>query len=125
MFKLLYTTNDKIKNNELVSAINSGLKELKEEIKNMSSELKEIGKPDKIVEIVEKILEFNEQNQQGKGLKILTPNQMLSRLQITLTQLKAGDNSEKLKNEIRQLLHSLYCSKNMTKQVYKNLVNNI
>ena len=50
---------------------------------------------------------------------------MLSRLQITLTQLKAGDNSEKLKNEIRQLLHSLYCSKNMTKQVYKNLVNNI
>ena len=125
MFKLLYTTNDKIKNNELVSAINSGLKELKEEIKNMSSELKEIGKPDKIVEIVEKILEFNEQNQQGTGLKILTPNQMLSRLQITLTQLKAGDNSEKLKNEIRQLLHSLYCSKNMTKQVYKNLVNNI
>ena len=125
MFKLLYTTNDKIKNNELMSAINSGLKELKEEIKNMSSELKEIGKPDKIVEIVEKILEFNEQNQQGTGLKILTPNQMLSRLQITLTQLKAGDNSEKLKNEIRQLLHSLYCSKNMTKQVYKNLVNNI
>ena len=125
MFKLLYTTNDKIKNKELVSAINSGLKELKEEIKNMSSELKEIGKPDKIVEIVEKILEFNEQNQQGTGLKILTSNQMLSRLQITLTQLKAGDNSEKLKNEIRQLLHSLYCSKNMTKQVYKNLVNNI
>ena len=47
---------------------------------------------------------------------------MLSRLQITLTQLKAGDNSEKLKNEIRQLLYSLYCSKNMTKQVYNNLI---
>ena len=47
-------------------------------------------------------------NQQGKGLKILTLNQMLSRLPISLAQLKAGNNSEKLKNEIRQLLYSLY-----------------
>ena len=47
-------------------------------------------------------------NQQGQGLKILTPNQMLSRLPITLAQLKGGNNSEKLKNEIRQLLYSLY-----------------
>ena len=47
-------------------------------------------------------------NQQGKGLKILTPNQMLSRLPINLAQLKAGSNSEKPKNEIRQLLYSLY-----------------
>ena len=44
-------------------------------------------------------------------LKILTPDQMLSRLQITLAQLKAGNNSQKLKNEIRQLLYSLYRSK--------------
>ena len=78
-----------------------------------------------IVEIVEEILKFNEQNQEGKGLKILTPNQMLSRLPITLAQLKAGNNSEKLKNEIRQLLYSLYRSKNMTKQVYNNLINYI
>ena len=75
-----------------------------------------------IVEIVEKILKFNEQNQQGKCLKILTPNQMLSRLAITLGQLKAGNNSNKLKNEIRQLLYSLCRSKNMTKQVYNNLI---
>ena len=47
-------------------------------------------------------------NQQGQGLKILTPDQMLSRLPITLAQLKAGNNSEKLKNGIRQLLYSLY-----------------
>ena len=47
-------------------------------------------------------------NQQGKGLKILTPNQMLSRLPISLAQLKAGNNPEKLKNEIRQRLYSLY-----------------
>ena len=61
-------------------------------------------------------------NQQGQGLKILTPNQMLSRLPISLAQLKAGNNSEKLKNEIRQLLYSLYRSKKLTKQLYKSLV---
>ena len=61
-------------------------------------------------------------NQQGKGLKMLTPNQMLNRLPISLAQSKAGNNSEKLKNEIRQLLHSLYRSKNVTKQVYNNLI---
>ena len=59
---------------------------------------------------------------EGSGLKILTPNQMLSRLPITLAQLKAGNNSEKLKNEIRQLLYSLYRSKKLTKQLYKSLV---
>ena len=48
----------------------------------------------------------------GKGLKILTPDQMLSRLPITLAQLKSGNNPQKLINEIRQLLHSLYRSKN-------------
>ena len=56
-------------------------------------------------------------NQQGKGIKILTPSKMLSRLPISLAQLEAGNNSEKLKNEIRQLLYSLYRSKNITKQV--------
>ena len=61
-------------------------------------------------------------NQQGKGLKILTPNQMLSRLPISLAQLKAGNNSQKLKNEIRQILYSLYRSKKLTKNVYKSLV---
>ena len=51
-------------------------------------------------------------NQSGQGLQILTPNQMLSRLPISLAQLKAGNNSEKLKKEIRQLLYFLYRSKN-------------
>ena len=79
--------------------INSGLKDLKEEITNMSEEEKK-KKPNEIVNVVEDILEFNRQ-QYGQGLKILTPNQMLSRLPNTLAQLKAGNNSEKLKNEIR------------------------
>ena len=62
------------------------------------------------------------QNHSGKGLKILTPNEMLSRLPITLSHLKAGNNSEKLKKEIRQLLYSLYSSKNLTKQLYKSFI---
>ena len=69
-------------------------------------------KPDKILKIVEEILEFNEQNQLEKGLKILTPNQTLSRLPITFAQLKAGNNSQKLKHEIRHLYYSLYIKKN-------------
>ena len=66
-----------------------------------------------MLEIVELILYFNQQNQVGKELKIPTPSQMLIRFPISLAQLKAGNNSEKLKNEIRQLqlLHSLYRSK--------------
>ena len=61
---------------------------------------KKIEKPDKVLEIVKEILDFNEeiQKQRGQGLRILTPNQMLSRLLILLAQLKAGNNSEKLKN---------------------------
>ena len=75
----------------------------------MSKKEREIEKPDKILKIVEEILDFNnKQNQIGKGLKILTPNQILNRLPISLAQLKAGNNAEKLKNEIRQLLYPLH-----------------
>ena len=79
----------------------------------MSEQEKETVDPDEIVNLVEMILEFNRQ-QQGQGLKILTPNQMLSRLTISLAQLKAVNNSEKLKNEIRQRLHSFYRSEKLT-----------
>ena len=60
---------------------------------------------------IEDILYVNDGNQEKKGLKITTLNQMLSRLLITLAQLKAGYNSEKLKNVIKQILYSLYHSK--------------
>ena len=122
MLKNLYQINDKEKKNKLVNVINSGLKDLKEEIKKMSEEEINTEKPDKIVKIVEDIIRFNKQKQEGQGIKIITPNQMLSRLPISLAQLKAGNNSEKLKNEIIQILYSLYCSKNMTKQVYNDLI---
>ena len=78
-----------------------------------------------IVKIVEEILKFNKRKQEGKVIKILLPNQMLSRLPISLAQLQAGNNSNKLKNEVRQLLYSLYRPKNMTKQVYNNLIKHI
>ena len=58
----------------------------------------------------------------GAGLKILTNKQMLNRLPILLAQILAGNNSSKLKNEIRQILYSLYRSKVLTKTVYNNLV---
>ena len=120
--KKLFETKGKKKNDRLANVINSGLKDLKEEIKKMSKEEIEIEKPNKIVNIVEEIIEFNKKIQSGQGLKILSPNQMLSRLPSNLAQLKAGNNSEKLKSEIRQLLYSLYRSKKLTKQLYKSLI---
>ena len=75
------------------------------------------------------------ESQKGKGanemsrvnaserLKISTPNQMLKRLSIALAQVKAGNNSESLLNEIRQIVYSLYRSKEITKKVYNNIIN--
>ena len=92
MLKFVYNTNDKKKKNASIKVVKSGLGDWKSEIKKMSKNEIEIEKPDKIVDIVEKILQFNRQNQEGQGLKILTPDQMLSRLPISLAQLKAGNN---------------------------------
>ena len=58
----------------------------------------------------------------GKGLKMLTPKQMLQRLPIALAQVKTGNNSESLLNEIRQIVYSLYQSKQITKKVYDNII---
>ena len=66
-----------------------------------------------------------EKSQEGEGLKILTLNQMLKRLPIALAQVKAGNNSESLLNEIRQIVYSLYRSKEITKKVYNNIIKSI
>ena len=79
----------------------------------------------KLGDIVERILYFNNEDQQEGSLKILTRNQVLSRIPISLAQLKAGNNWEKLENEIKQLLHSFYRSKKLTKTIYNNLIKNI
>ena len=65
------------------------------------------------------------ENQEGTGLKILTPKQMLLRLPIALAQVKAGNNSESLLNEIRQIVYSLYQSKQISKKVYNNIIKSI
>ena len=100
-----------------VNSVKKTLAKLKRETENTpKNEIYKIEENNKIIDIVEPILYLDaEIQQQGQGLKILTPNQMLSRLPISLAQLKAGNNSEKLKNEIRQLLYSLHRSKNLQK----------
>ena len=62
---------------------------------------------------------------EGKGLKILTPKQMLQRLPIALAQVKAGNNSKSLLNEIRKIVYSLYQSKQITKKVYNSIIKSI
>ena len=66
-----------------------------------------------------------EESQEGEGLKILTPDQMLKRLPIALAQIKSGNNSKTLLNEIRQIIYSLYPSKEITKKVYNNIIKSI
>ena len=61
----------------------------------------------------------------GSGLQILTPKQMLQRLPIALAQVKTGNTSENLLNEIRQIICSLYRAKKITKKVYNNIMNSI
>ena len=61
--------------------------------------------------------------QKGQGLKIMTTSQLITRLPILLTQKQAGNNSNKLKNEIRQIIYSLYRSKNLSKTLYNHLIN--
>ena len=63
--------------------------------------------------------------QEGTGLKILTPKQMLQRLSISLAQIKAGNNSQSLLNEIRQIVYCLYQSKEITKKVYNNILKSV
>ena len=124
MYNVLSDTKNTEEHNIQVNVIKNGLIDLKKDIGNeCKDDVNKIEEMNKIVDIDELILYFTNDDQQGQGLKILTPpNQMLSRLPISLAQLKAGNNSEKLKNEIRQLLYSLYRSKKLTKQIYKSLI---
>ena len=70
---------------------------------------------------LEKIVE-KKLNPSGSGLKILEPQQMFARLPILLAQIQTGNNSQSLKNELRQLVYSLYRSKALNKTVYNNLI---
>ena len=132
---LIETTDEKY--NELWKGLNITLTFLKNQINNKTDTSHT--RLENLVNAVEDILDSvrwcgdilnleseestaQRRNQPGPRLKILTWNQMLSRLPIFSAQLKAGNNSEKLRNEIRQLLYSLYRSKKLTKQLYKSLL---
>ena len=77
-----------------------------------------------VIETISKLGD-KEESEIGKGLKIMTPKQMMTRLPILLAQKQAGNNSQKLNNEIIQIIYSLYRSKNLSKTVYNHLTNSI
>ena len=77
-----------------------------------------------VIETIPKLGD-KEESKIGKGLKIMTPKQMITRLPILLAQKQAGNNSQKLNNEIRQIIYSLYRSKNLSKTAYNHLINSI
>ena len=124
--KMLQTSHDlkKIERyNQKPFLIENSVLDFGERVKKMFKGVDK-NKEKEILKIVIKILDFclNEWNQQGVGVKILTPSQILSRLPVSLAQLKARNISEKLKNEIRQLFFSLYTSKKLTKTSIKVLL---
>ena len=126
MYKKLHET-DGTKNDAQIYLIEKILNEVKtyNKIAEVKKYVIEGNNKTMIISIVECIIYFNQlEQQEGKGLKLLTLNQMLSRLPITLAQLNAGNNSEKLKNEIRQLLYSLYRSKKMSIIIWSTLFKN-
>ena len=122
--KQLYETKNKNKDSDHVEEIKNIWSNLKDKVEKMSKEEIENKKPNEILETVNKILDFNKeiQKQQGLGLKILTPDQMLSRLPITETQLNAGNISEKLKKKLGNYCILCTDQKKCTKNIYKSLV---
>ena len=98
MYQALNKTKNSEESKAQVNIIENRLANLIEVLKSSpTSNVKKIKNRNNLLEIDERILYFNQLNQLGKDLKILTPNQMLSRFPISLTQLKAGNNSEKLR----------------------------
>ena len=107
MQEKLYKTENGEEYEKLGRAIYSGLIDLKIRY-NTPDENEMMKKANEVVGTVEKILYSNDLKQKGQGLKIITPQQMLSRIPISLAQLKAGNNSQEPKNEMRQLLYSIH-----------------
>ena len=134
--------NNQIKFSEVKNKQNTFLKKLSNiKIGKKTTELKEtINNLEKFCSSREEVINFfrdyiemlsdakydaKQDESKGTGLKILTPKQMLQRLPIALAQVKAGDNFESLLNEIRQIVYSLYQSKQITKKVYNNIIESI
>ena len=149
LFKFLRYAQNKATGGSKQDLIEVNLSDLEKDIRNMSGDEIKNKNLDLIAYFVEKILDtvkkINNQEQQPdttdmpeledeesaaerqqiQGLKTLTQQQMIARLLVLLAHLKAGNNSQKIKNEIRQLLYSLYRSKNLNKTIYNSLMDTI
>ena len=112
---------------DFLDDINNEYIENKDDAREKFKNLKKNVKSDELKDIVKELEHsiFGYEELSGSGLKILTNKQMLNRLPILLAQIQAGNNSNKLKNEARQILYSLYRSKVLTKNVYNNLIKSI
>ena len=135
-----------VKNQSKISAkkikmtlIEAGLEKLKKDMRNMSENKIKNRILDVLANFIEEVLigdrmndmpsleseEAAEKRQQGQILKIVTPSELITRLSILLSQLKAGNNSQKLKHEIQRIVYSLYRSENVSKAIYNHLTNSI
>ena len=110
------------KNEDIVNNINDGLIDLRKDINR--KETLENKNPKTLADFVGKILDFNQQKK-VKESKLLTPKQMNQRLPIALTQVKTGNASENLLNEIRLSIIYFSWQKEDTKKVYNNIMNSI
>ena len=115
--------NNQIKFSEVENKQNNFLTKLNEV--KMGKKLSNKKKRDYIEMLSDANYNARKNESKGKRLKILTPKQMLQRLPTTLAQVKAGNNSESLLNEIRQIVYSFYQSKQITKKVYNNIIKSI
>ena len=135
-----------VKNQSKISAkkikmtlIEAGLEKLKKDMRNMSENKIKNRILDVLANFIEEVLIGDRMNdmpsleseeaaakrQQGQILKIVTPSELITRLSILLSQLKAGNNSQKLKHEIQRIVYSLYRSENVSKAIYNHLTNSI
>lgn len=117
MVKDLFQANQS-RNEKMESWVNNLLSDFKNDEK-----IKMIKNPNKIIGIVEKILDLNKEKR--RGLKILTPMQMLQILPVALAEVKAGNESENLLNEIYQIIQSWCWAEEISKIVYNSIMNSI
>ena len=126
MYKKLSERENTEINKTPADLIKKVLTKLKRTIENTpEDDAAKIEENKKIADIVERILELKKKIQSGQGLKMLSPSQMPSGLSVSLAQLNAGNNSEKLKNEIRQLFIFFVHIKKINQKIYYNLINTI
>ena len=120
--QIIYIKPIKDKNEQIANQVNDALIGIRNAINKKITPENE--NPDKLIDIVEKIVHFNKQ-QKGRGLKILTSKQILQRLPIAFAQVKTDSTSENLLNKIHQILYSLFRETETPEKAYNNIMNSI